>query len=482
MNDEPFEQPIRVAAASAPGVNLVGFLEAESGLGEIARRLCRAIEHAGIEVAPISYRRTPSRQRHPFPHVVTEAPYDVNILCLNADTILSFAVDVGAEFFAHRYSIGVCFWETDAFRADDRIGLRILDEVWVASGYVRDAMASQLDVPVHVMPNPVEAPSTPRISRAELGLPEDAFIFLFLFDFVSASRKNPTAIVDAFRSVFDERDGALLLLKSINGHERKPAQLRELEAATADRADIVVRDGYVTAAERDALVAACDCFVSLHRSEGFGLTMAEAMSHAKPVIATGYSGNLEFMNEENSYLVPYRLVPVPEGWWAHVSGAQWAEPDVERAASLMRHVRDHTEEARARGLLAREGIIAQLSATRTAQFVGERLIDARARTGFAQDTRQPLVDATLSLAHEPGAALAAERLPAPVSAVRRLMRRALWPQLEAERRVDAALVDALIALRQSVHGLQGRVERLEREARLAPGSDDKKQSVEARLS
>ena len=109
--------------------------------------------------------------------------------------------------------------------------------------------------------------------------------------------------------------------------------------------NLLVLDGCVSADERDSFLAACDCYVSLHRSEGFGLTMSEAMALGKPVVATGYSGNLEFMNAGNSHLVPYRLVTVPPGWWAHAPGAEWAEPDVEAAGRLMRDVYEHGEEA-----------------------------------------------------------------------------------------------------------------------------------------
>jgi glycosyltransferase involved in cell wall biosynthesis len=466
VSGDPLVGSIRATPAPVPGINLVGFLEAESGLGEIARRLLEAIEHAGIDVAPISYRRTPSRQLHPFSRGVDDAPYDVNLLCLNADTILPFADDVGPEFFAHRYSIGVCFWETDLFRAEDRTGLRFLDEVWVASKYVRNALAPHLEIPVHIVPTPVGSPPPPSFTRADLGLPEGAFMFLFLFDFVSATRKNPGAIVDAFAAAFQEGDGAFLLLKSINGAERKPVQLAELQAATAGRTDIAVRDGYVTEAERDAIVAACDCYVSLHRSEGFGLTMAEAMVQGKPVIATGYSGNLEFMTDTNSYLVPYQLVPVPEGWWARVIGAQWAEPDVEQAANLMRHVRQHSQEARARGAHARDELLERLSVSRAARFVAERLSDVRSVAltdrSLAQDVRRPILNATLALMHGPGAALDDQRSWAPVSFVRRLVRRALWPQLKAERELNATVVDALSALEQSLRDLQERIARLER--------------------
>ena len=205
---------------------------------------------------------------------------------------------------------------------------------------------------------------------------------------MSAERKNPHAVVDAFRHAFSPGEGPTLVLKSINGRERKPRQLEQLQAAVADRPDILVVDGYVSVAERDSFVAACDCFVSLHRSEGFGLTMAEAMSHGKPVIATGYSGNLEFMDDSTAYLVPYKLVPVPDDWWAYAPGALWAEPDVQAAAAAMREVFAGPERARAVGQRARSAILRRFSIERTTEFVARRYRTVRALPRSTASTEQ----------------------------------------------------------------------------------------------
>ena len=135
--------------------------------------------------AAIPYRATLGRQRHPIDFALAdEAPYDTNLISLSADDLVKFAAEVGTEFFARRYSIGIWFWETDVFSARDRAAVRFLDEIWVASEYVRDAVASEVGIPVHVLPVPVEAPRGPFRTRAELNLPE-GFTFLFVFDFWS---------------------------------------------------------------------------------------------------------------------------------------------------------------------------------------------------------------------------------------------------------------------------------------------------------
>lgn len=451
-------RPLTITTDPVPGVNLVGFLDAESGLGEIARRLGRGLQHGGIPFAAIPYVRTPSRQEHPLALPISrDVPYDTNLICLNADHLAGFASDVGANFFASRYSIGVWFWETSVFRPEDRGACRFLDEVWVASDYVRRSVGSESEVPVYVVPVPIEAPPEPARSRAELGLPA-GFTFLFLFDFVSAERKNPTAVVEAYTTEFAPGDGAVLVLKSINGRERKPRRLEEVIAVAAERPDIVVLDGYVSTTERDSFVAACDCFVSLHRSEGFGLTMAEAMAHGKPVIATGYSGNLAFMNETNSYLVPYRLTRIPDDWWAYAPGASWAEPDVAVAARLMREVFDNEAEARARGERARNEVLMRFSLDRTASFIVDRLEDARhlreAASPGLEDVRTHLLEASQLLERGIGDRLRQGSGRSPKTFLRRLLLRALWPYLEDQHRFNARMLDALTGLQRSVTTLK----------------------------
>ena len=471
MNDadtaSPLPRTLSIPSEVIPGVNLIGFLEGELGLGEIPRRLARALTHADIPFAAIPYRRTASRQEHPVDfELSSEAPFDTNIVCLNADYLHAFLDDVGTAFFANRYSIGVWAWETSVFSEGNLPGFRFLDEVWAVSTYVRRAVSAHSDIPVHVAPIPVEEPGAPRHTRADLGLPE-GFLFLFLFDFVSSDRKNPGAVIDAFTRAFEPGEGAVLVLKSINGRERKPNLLEELVAAASRRPDIHVVDAYFSADEKEAAIAACDCYVSLHRSEGMGLTMAEAMAYGKPVIATGYSGNLDFMDDTNSYLVPYRLVPVPDDWWAYAPGAEWAEPDVDAAAAFMRQTYEHPEEAKALGERGRADILRTHSVERAAGFVADRLADARARRGAAArspryDVRSPILRSSAELSKGVGSGLASRSARrSPTALVRRLLLRFLWPELARSHEVDTALLDALRALERSRTHESERMSRLE---------------------
>lgn len=474
----PSAEPTAVAISErpAPGVNLVGFLEAELGLGEVARKLARGLERAGVPFAPISYRRVASRQEHqldmPASH---EAPYDTNLICLNADYLGPFVADVGVEFFASRYSIGVWFWESSVFGSQSRLGPRYVDEVWVTSDYVREAVSAASDVPVHVVPLPLDEAPAPGRSRADLGLPTD-FMFLYVYDFVSAERKNPLGVIEAFKRAFEPGEGCALVLKSINGAERKPRLLEDVQAAAADRPDILVIDRYLAADERNSLMAACDCYVSLHRSEGFGLTMAEAMSYGKPVVATGYSGNLEFMDEANSYLVPYHLAPIRPDWWAYAPGAEWADPDIDAAAALLRRIHDDPREAQARGALAKAQLAERFSLERTAGFITDRLASVRARPSVTmrtptRDLRVAILRATEELERGVGGSVDETHKRGPVSWVRKLLLRLLWPHLEDQRRSHAAVLDVVALVQRSLDHLEQRLDQLSDSSPTEPGRE-----------
>ncbi len=437
-----------------PGVNLVGYLRGELGVGEVARKLARALERAGIPFAEIDYAGTASRREHRHEsRRPSEALYDTNVVCLNPRDLRRFVGDHGPDLFTRRYTVGVWFWETTRFPDSDRWAFHFVDEIWVASTFVRDVVAAATWKPVFVIPLPLDVLPPPTLSRAELGLPE-GFLFLFVFDFQSVfERKNPLALVEAFRTAFRPGEGATLVIKTINGH-RKPRLLERLQAAAADRPDIHVVDGYVAATTRDALIAVCDCYVSLHRSEGLGLTMAEAMAYGKPVIATAFSGNTEFMHADNSYPVPYVLVEIPPGE-AYPAGALWAEPDTSTAAALMRSVFDDRDRAAARGARARRDITGTFSLARSAEALEQRFVDIHARPLPSADP----VSATLRLAlmrlslaseeMEPGRLLAAAARGSARGLLRKVILRALWPYLAARQRFDADLLDTLSSVQRA---------------------------------
>jgi glycosyltransferase involved in cell wall biosynthesis len=235
----------------------------------------------------------------------------------------------------------------------------LVDEIWVYSRYVAEQLARVAPVPVVTVPPPVAAPA-PGPGGPGLELPA-GFRFLCSFDYFSTlERKNPLGAVEAFRRAFAPGEGPQLVLKTVNA-PYSPRDVDRLRWAVGDRPDIHLVDAALPRAERDALLAGCDCYVSLHRAEGFGLVPAECMALGKPVIATGYSGNLDFMTPRNAYLVGYELRRIGEAAGPYPPEGRWAEPDLEHAAALMRTVVDDPAAAAARGARAARDIAERLS-------------------------------------------------------------------------------------------------------------------------
>ncbi len=448
---------IEVATEPVEGVNLVGYLNAELGVGEVARKLMSGLDCAEIAYSTITYDRTLSRQEHQVDErSPQQAPFDMNVICVNADQLPIFREDAGPAFFEQRYTVGVWFWEVSRFPPVFHNAFDLVDEVWAATSFVRDALAAATSKPVHIVPLPLEMPSAEPISREKLGLP-DNFMFLFSFDLLSIfERKNPLGVVDAFTRAFDEGEGPILVLKCING-EHDLASLERLRLATARRDDIYLYEEYLAPELKNALMAGCDCYVSLHRSEGFGLTMAEAMAYGKPVIATNYSGNVDFMHEGNSHLVPYKLVLIPKGCDPYPAGTDWADPDIDAAAAAMRRVFDDPKAARELGERARADILDRFSVDRTAAFLAER-IASRATEAVESEPAEPTRsrDAALEAVHRKlaqgpgGEFVRAKRHRPGVRTSRAVLRRLLWPYFVDQYELQSSVVEAINQLRSEL--------------------------------
>ncbi len=357
------------------GVNLVGFFTSELGVGEAARLVVSALDACGIPVLPVQGNLIPpSRQNAEFDHVSPDrAAYPINIVCINGDGIPVFAREAGRAFFEARHTIALWWWEVGDPPASWTEAYEFIDEVWVASQHVYDVIAPTSPVPVVRIRFPVVEPEVAPRTRAELGLPEDGFLFLSVYDYHSVGvRKNPLGLIEAFKRAFPPGHGAKLVLKSINAETCREEHERVVLAAS-EHDDITLLSGYVSGSEKNAIIAACDCYVSLHRSEGFGFTVAEAMLLGKPVIATRFGGTLEFTNDQNAYLVSYKPVTVGEGVYPYPADGVWAEPDLDEAAALMQRVLAAPEEARARGAIARRDILERHSPAAAGARIERRL-------------------------------------------------------------------------------------------------------------
>jgi glycosyltransferase involved in cell wall biosynthesis len=280
----------------------------------------------------------------------------INLLHLNADTAFfdyGFLRERGLE---RGYTIGYWAWELAKFPQEWASSFAFVDEVWVASRFTYDAIAPATKKPVLLMPMAVAMPPCePGPRRADFGLPEDSFIFYFSFDFRSYSaRKNPLAAIEAFRRAFPSRGAPTVLLLKTIGSEWKPDDRNNLLDAIGGDPRILLIDRELPRPRATALLALTDCFLSLHRSEGFGRGPAEAMLLKKPVITTDYSGTADFATRETALLVDYQLVPVGDKQYPGASGQVWAEPDIEQAAAAMRRISRDPDLARRLGRSGRE--------------------------------------------------------------------------------------------------------------------------------
>lgn len=365
------------------GINLVGYAHGEFGVAEVLRRYAHALQAGGVpfvvrnfETGAASRQADRSMQRFLSP----ECRYGVNLFCINADMMPIARQQLGDAVFAGRYNIACWFWELERFPEQWHGAIDIVDEIWVTSPFVRDAIAACTHKPVHIVPIALAANLPEHYSRSEFGLAEGVFLCLYSFDFNSfVVRKNAEGVIAAFRRAFaDGRRDVRLIIKTTNG-ERFPDALRRLMETAAGDDRIEVRDGYLDRRQMWALQACCDCYVSLHRSEGLGLGMAECMLLGKPVVATAYSGNLAFMDADNSCLVGYSLIPVEEGDYPAWQGQHWADPDIEQAAAYLARLADDPVYARQIGESAKATVSRRLSAAASLAAVTARLSDIRAR-------------------------------------------------------------------------------------------------------
>jgi len=315
--------------AVLPGVNIVGYTSRDSGVGESAR-LCRnACNAAGIASQLIDVDAA---------DVTTSAIHRVTIHHINADETPNVRAQIPLVFESSAYNIGAWAWELPEFPDQWIPSAKLLNEIWAATSFIQSAVGRKLTIPVVHMPPGIAVTEIEPCSPEELGIPPGSFTFLCMFDLDSiVQRKNPLAAIDAFRRAFGDDSAAALLVKAGRAASY-PCDYAEIEEHIRGMRNVRLTARMLSRARVNGLIAACDAVISLHRSEGFGLILAEAMDLGKPVIATAWSGNMDFMNSANSAPVNYKLVTLDRTYGPYRGGEQWAHPDLDHAAYLMQRV------------------------------------------------------------------------------------------------------------------------------------------------
>lgn len=356
------------------GVELAGFLESAVGAGEAARRYLAALRAVGVSVRARDI-ELPGRDRAQAefpdarPHPLRRSRF--NVICLNPEQLMPYLESPAAPRSRGRRTVAAWSWEVDVLPPGWDAAARRVSEVWACSEFSAERIRAGTGAVVVAMHHPL-APGAQQPAAAPLDLPT-GFRVLVIFDYLSTiQRKNPVGAIEAYRQAVAPGDGVQLIMKSVNGAHRPEAR-EQVERAAAGRSDILLMDGTISGRARDALVAACDCLLSLHRSEGFGLSLADAMAAGKPVIATRFGGNTEFMSDDNSYLIGFEPTKVGPGCEHYPPEARWAEPNAAEAAGALRAVLDDAAEARRRGRRAQADVREQLAPERIGQRMAERL-------------------------------------------------------------------------------------------------------------
>jgi glycosyltransferase involved in cell wall biosynthesis len=335
------------------GLNVVGYPSRNTGVGESAR-LCRnACQAVGLPSHLIDVDRHGGVAQH--------AVYRASVYHVNADQISAVRNRISDVFDAGAYNIGCWHWELPELPDAWVASAEPLDEIWAPSAFVQSAISRKVTIPVVHMPHGIEVTEIDACAPEELGVPAGRFTFLCMFDRDSVvHRKNPLGAVEAFRRAFPAQSSAALLIKTSRA-AASAEERAELEDRVRGIPNVYLTDRMLSRGRVNGLVAACDAVVSLHHSEGFGLILAEAMVLGKPVVATGWSGNVDFMNSGNSCLVGYELTTLDRAYGPYPAGEQWAEPDLDHAAQLMRRLFEDTDWRTRIGQRARDTIRAQFS-------------------------------------------------------------------------------------------------------------------------
>lgn len=379
--------PDRPGPQARLGLNLVGYFRQDLGIGESVRLGAVTASAGGIPVRMINFSEgcTSRAGDERFEKQLSDTnPYVVNVLHVNADQLPLAVGHLGPSFFAGRYNIGVWHWELPEFPDEWWASFQLLDEIWAPSRFVQDALSAKSPIPVIHMPHAISIPKPEGATRAEFALEEGRFLFLTMYDMHSfQARKNPEAVIEAFRLAFPDPDrvGAGLVVKVMNATST-PRDAQALRDRVKRVPGIQLLDDTLHRDEVYRLESVCDAFVSLHRSEGFGLGLAECMALGKPVIGTGWSGNMDFMEPGNSIPVDFSLVPIREDHGPYRRGQIWAEPDIEDAARAMRRLVDNPELARSLGRRGARTVQQRLAPSVLANRQRARIVEITKRLSF----------------------------------------------------------------------------------------------------
>lgn len=363
------------------GVNLIGSIRAQTGLGQSMRLVADILEESGENYVIHDFFVPPGPRMGDHTHdlkVSEDMPYDVNIFHINASEFTIAFINMGKQVWDHRYNIAYWLWELEEFPEEWLGCIDLVDEIWTPADFITNTLKKYTDKPVVTLPYCVEALVSEEFDRAFFNLPEDVFLFLMMFDSGSImERKNPDSVFAAYREAFGLDNDRVGIVVKINEYSQK--DITYINKALEGYKNVYILSDTLTKVQVNSLIKAVDVFVSLHRAEGFGLVLAEAMIVGTPTIATNWSANTEFACDDAACMVDYKIIEIDRDIPPYKKGYHWADADIAQAAGFMKRLYEDEEFYRSIANNAKRYVASRLNMERSTGIVKERLENIRKR-------------------------------------------------------------------------------------------------------
>lgn len=364
------------------GINLIGHSRGDFGLGESCRLVAESVKTASIPFIIKNYFQNKSAGETNMSCAQYEADdlkYNVNLIHINPNELVQFSLKSDRTMFDNRYQIAFWLWELPEFPAEWVYQIDMFDEIWTPSEFVSESIRKVTNKPVHTVPYAMREPVTlEKCDRDFFGIPNDKFLYLMSYDGLSNSdRKNPEAAISAYKAAFPkELQNVGLIIKATHAGEAEMARLREL--MTGYKNVYILTDSF-SKEEFNSLIKCADAHISLHRSEGFGLVMAEAMFLGTPTVSTNWSANAEFMTEDACCMVPVKIVEIEKETPPYHKKNHWSDPDIKVAAEYIRRLYEDTDFYEHKKNTAMKHIRERMAPERAAAILCERFADLQNR-------------------------------------------------------------------------------------------------------
>lgn len=323
---------------SPDGINVIGFVKGETGLGQSCRMLIGALDIGDLDYTAYNYNHISSMRQNDVTYedkITNTTPYNINLIHINPSDLALANTTFKKNIWDYKYNIGFWLWELEEFPDEWINCFKYVDEIWTPSEFASSAIRKKTSLPVKTIRYPIDVPTDLKIyNREYFNLPGNMFLYLIMYDCNSnTERKNPMSAIKSFKIAFSSDNKDVGIVVKINNPQDKDLQL--IKEELKDYSNVFIIPKIMTKIEVNSLIRVIDVLVSLHRSEGFGLPLAEAMYLGVPTIATKWSANTEFMNENIACMVNYKFITLEQDYGVYRKGSRWADADLDQAAEFM---------------------------------------------------------------------------------------------------------------------------------------------------